>query len=535
MVAWGVAAVLIAAAFVLGMASVGDAVSGDVIDPGTPIESSQCAPCHLNVAEVKVPGLIFSHGNHLLVSCDGCHSRMPHRDGVTEKVPMEVCFACHGVAHGPQGDLATGKCQDCHTSSFKLRPRNHSATWAKKPHAENAKRSGVNSCMMCHEAPKDCDKCHARLKLDIPKMPAGYHSVLTEKPKGPSMKIYPNAPVTMAQCVYCHADLDAITPGRLIFAHSVHIQRNYRCEACHETFSHTGSGIQRPDMQSCYRCHGVYHNGKGLIADGQDCGKCHPKSFELVPADHTRKFRRGDHGKRANSDPAYCAMCHASQFCIGCHRGQKVSPNAPGKAVVPADHKKTKWKAEHGGIFMHGQGSCASCHTGDSCRRCHKTTMPHPVGWSVKHSPEPGVSSSDCNICHKDRSGCQKCHHEKVERGELIAANCTPCHKEMKQQPPTSIKNKTFAEHAVHFSVAKRSAVGAAPKDEPYTCAECHIGFYLRNTAATRKSAGGALLDAGHDVRLCYGCHGQLNYQNVQIAPWRGASLCLRCHSDLNL
>lgn len=37
-----------------------------------------------------------------------------------------------------------------------------------------------------------------------------------------------------------------------------------------------------------------------------------------------------------------------------------------------------------------------------------------------------------------------------------------------------------------------------------------------------------------HDMRVCYECHGALDYLNVLIAPYSGAELCLRCHTDLN-
>jgi len=58
------------------------------------------------------------------------------------------------------------------------------------------------------------------------------------------------------------------------------------------------------------------------------------------------------------------------------------------------------------------------------------------------------------------------------------------------------------------------------------------VGF-TTVTAATHNQD--ALKQAGHDVRLCYGCHGALDYRNVQIAPYPGASLCVRCHTDLNI
>ena len=111
--------------------------------------------------------------------------------------------------------------------------------------------------MMCHDAPKDCDECHEKKNLDIPKMPDTYVNILVRsRPRPPSVKIYPEGPTSMAQCIYCHPDLDAITPGRLIFAHGAHLQRNYECTVCHPEFGHTESGPRKPDMLSCYRCHG---------------------------------------------------------------------------------------------------------------------------------------------------------------------------------------------------------------------------------------------------------------------------------------
>ncbi len=529
---WGVAAIVLAAAFLLASARFSDAASEQVIDTAAPVtELAQCAPCHLNIGTVNEPGLVFSHGNHLLVSCDGCHDRLPHQSGNTDKVPMEQCFACHGVKHGPQGELATSECRACHTPSFDLRPSTHTKDWAKKPHVEASNRVGVNSCMMCHDAPKDCDKCHAKEAPGVPKMPNAYHSILYPRPAGPSIKMYPEGKVSMSQCVYCHPDLDAITPGRLIFAHADHLRRNYSCEACHQSFPHNENGAQRPDMLSCYRCHGLRHNGQGQVAT-EECDRCHPKKFNLKPANHTKAFVKGDHKKMADQQPEYCAMCHPSDFCVGCHRGLKVSPNAPGKPVIPTDHRKATWRTGHGSMYLAGDGACGSCHTDQSCKRCHKTVMPHPVGWIENHKPAPGIPASDCNVCHTDRSRCQKCHHNTVQRAELTAANCTPkptgtgCHPEMQKKPATSIQQKSFAEHAVHFNVAKK-------KGKPYTCDDCHIGF---GPASTTQNMGGSdLAAAGHDVRLCYGCHGSVDYLNRQIAPWPGAQLCIRCHNNMNL
>jgi hypothetical protein len=375
---------------------------------------------------------------------------------------------------------------------------------------------------MCHEASKDCDECHKRENVDVGDMPDSYHTVVTPRPKGPSIKIYPDGPVSMSQCVYCHPDLDEITPGRLIFAHAAHLQRNYSCESCHPSFAHNETGVEKPDMMSCYRCHGSYHNGKGLVAEGQDCYKCHPKSFEMMPTDHTQAFIKSDHSKRASSDPAYCSMCHAPQFCVDCHTGKSDSPNAPSGLVVPASHKKADWRPKHGGLYLDAQGACGACHDGPSCQVCHKTVLPHPAGWIEAHTPPSGIPNEDCYICHTDRNECQNCHHSEVRNAELIAKNCTPCHEEMKQQPPTAIKNKGFAEHAVHFNVDES-------KGKPYKCFECHVDF------GTSEAAQQLELQQGHDLRLCYDCHGALDPFNKQIAPYKGAALCIRCHTDIGV
>jgi len=95
----------------------------------------------------------------------------------------------------------------------------------------------------------------------------------------------------------------------------------------------------------------------------------------------------------------------------------------------------------------------------------------------------------------------------------------------MRTTPATAIKVSTIAEHAVHFNIAKKQG-------KPYKCEECHVGFGFQPVRATGVRAD---LDQGHDLRSCYRCHGALDYRNVLIAPYPGNSLCVRCHSDLNI
>jgi hypothetical protein len=213
------------------------------IDLTGEVDASQCAPCHLRIADALKPGLIFTHGNHLMVSCGACHVAMPHQNGKTNAPPMATCFNCHGIAHGPQGQLAVSKCSACHAPGFNLLPADHTKAWKGKPHAVKSWRS-VNACMMCHDAKKDCDVCHAKLNVrqadgkPVGPMPATYVPVIPPKLDRPSVVIYPDRPTSIGQCVYCHPDLDAFKKGSVIFAHADHLKRDYACTVCHPTFGH---------------------------------------------------------------------------------------------------------------------------------------------------------------------------------------------------------------------------------------------------------------------------------------------------------
>ena len=384
--------------------------------------------------------------------------------------------------------------------------------------------------MMCHNAPKDCDECHEKKNLGLPKMPDAYANILYETPNAARRsRSIPTGRRSMAQCIYCHPDLDAITPGRLIFAHAAHLQRNYKCTVCHPKFGHSES--RRRASRTC--CRAIAATGcstatQGLVA-GEECAKCHPKGFDLVPKNHTTAVQaRASTRRSPTEDPAYCAMCHKPEFCVDCHTGKGTTPNASPKPVIPKDHTDAQLAGSStASSSWPSRARAARATTGPSCQRCHKTPVPHPPNWIENHRPPAGIPASDCNICHRDRTKCQDCHHGSVKNGELIQRNCARgpgmkgCHVEMMQKPATAIKNKGFAEHAVHFDVKKT-------KGNPYHCYECHTDF--GSSASAQKIEA----QQGHDLRLCYSCHGALDPFNVQIAPYKGSSLCFRCHSDLN-
>lgn len=491
------------------------------VDLTAPPTSASCLPCHFRIAEGKQPGILFNHATHMSFECTACHAGNPHLSKGNPSPPMQLCFNCHGVQHGPQGELATGKCRECHTASFDLRPASHVKGWEGKAHADVGRTNGVNDCMMCHQAKKDCDACHIEKGVKVGPMPARYQPIYRKQPQQPSVTVYPSGKTTMGQCSQCHPDLDAFMPGKVIFEHAVHLEKNYACTACHKVGGHQGENIARPDMQTCYQCHGLSHSAAGQVATTQ-CDKCHPPEFDLKPKNHTATFVQTAHGKIADKDPSYCAMCHEIKFCNDCHSGKKVgSWMQAGQRIVPGDHKLSTWTSKHGKLFLNGKGMCSACHDGVFCTSCHTTPMPHPADWLSNHHG-PSVDRGDCKVCHVNRDSCQKCHHDKIRNAPLEAKTCNPCHDEMKQKPATAIKDKAFAEHAVHFDVKKK-------KGESYRCDDCHVDF------GSSKEAQNLEKQQGHDLRLCYSCHGALDLQSKPIAPWPGAELCKRCHSNLNL
>jgi hypothetical protein len=520
-IAAGAAALAVAVALAASAPESASAVVQPIILTA-PASAANCTPCHSQIGESRNPDIIFSHAKHILIDCTSCHVAPPHEGGVTVSPPMNTCFACHGLVHGASGELASGECETCHPAAFELRPTSHVETWAAEPHAV-ASRGGVNPCMLCHEAGPDCDTCHRDEKVEVGPMPPVYLNSIPSPAAQPTITVDPAVPVDIGQCAFCHNDIDDHEVPGLIFGHEVHLERAYECAVCHTAFPHGQEGTKRPPMRDCYRCHGLTHAAQGAVAPGE-CEACHTPDFELMPPDHTVKFRSGEHKETGEKDAALCATCHTASFCVPCHRGgAPLADGTTSKPVQPANHATAEWISDHGGPYLVGEGLCAICHDSASCTRCHQTKMPHPTSWQTGHADAAGLSSEDCKICHTNRTDCQTCHHASVRSADLVRENCIECHEEMKIEPAVDIKVAQLAEHAVHFDVAETK------RGEPYRCTDCHVSFGPLGIKVVNPNTG------PHDMRVCYDCHGGVDIQGIQIAPWAGSELCRRCHSDLNI
>ena len=523
-IAASMAAVLTAAMLTSPVSALAATTPLAPIDLNAPVHSgTQCMPCHATIASAKTPGHIFQHGSHMTLSCDACHWAPAHTGGVSILPPMQSCFNCHGLKHGGK-EVARSDCAVCHTKPrAELKPVGHVAGYAGKPHAAPSLKDS-NLCLMCHDAAY-CDDCHTKQSVNTPATQPEFIPLMPDKPRSPAITIRPDGLVTIGQCVQCHPDLDAYVPGRVIFAHATHLQKAFKCVDCHATFPHGPDTTARPSMPACYQCHGLTHARRGLVATDQ-CADCHPKSFTLMPTDHTTDFIATSHKTPANTSPEQCAMCHAADFCTDCHQGKPKTPGGkPRPQVVPASHLLPAFAGQHGKDFLAQKGACGSCHDSPSCERCHKTPMPHPADFTSSHALATKLDAQDCKVCHTDRQTCQECHHRALRGAELILKNCVACHPVMAQTPATGITPSMLAEHAVHFQVGVK-------RGRPYRCEQCHVGFgYI----AVQPVGVQPKLSQGHDLRSCYDCHGMLDYRNIQIAPYPGGSLCLRCHKDLNI
>jgi len=490
-----------------------------------PYEQTSCTPCHDRIAESRDPGLVFSHEVHGEVGCSDCHVRPPHEGGGTQGPPMETCFACHGLVHGPSGELASAACETCHTQAFDLRPADHIAGWDEQPHARAAERDDPTTCTMCHDAPTQCDACHRERGVDTPPVPPVYARTVPAPDARPAHVVRTAGSVTMGQCVFCHPDIDDDERDGLFFTHAVHVERDYACELCHEKFPHGQGAVDRPEMPSCYRCHGVQHSERGKVASSE-CRACHPPGFELLPADHTAAFVASAHGEPANERLLDCLTCHVSASCAECHRAEKRLPDGSYSAeVIPDDHDAAEWMSTHGEPFLlSGEATCSICHTNESCSRCHPTVMPHPTTWLSTHTSS-GFMPDDCDVCHTDRNWCQECHHDPDRSQKLLPENCVNCHPVMRSTPFSEIGVAKVAEHAAHFEVEDH--VG-----RPHRCDDCHVKL----TAARVQRTGQHSTEiGGHDIRICYECHGVRDSSGDLIAPWAGSDLCKRCHTGPNL
>ncbi|MCL4499858.1 MAG: hypothetical protein M1335_06430 [Chloroflexi bacterium] len=527
---------LVVAVVVLGASF----ATGDVtLPPGLsfstsgPVSASQCAPCHGNPGDFQSDKLIFKHAAHITLACGACHQEFPHSQTGLKKPAMDFCFTCHGMNHGEQGTIAERKCETCHPSTAPKVPADHTDEWKTSGH-KSASQEQLRTCEMCHK-PSECEDCHAAngvKKRDV----ATYifESVVPAMPNaGSAFSV--TAIVSMSQCAYCHPNIDGFNNSNLIFKHDVHLARSISCDRCHTSFPHntTAKGTTRkPPMQLCYGCHSVLHNGAKVASD--DCYACHPRSTNLVPANHTDEFKTSTHPNDAKKNLGQCEMCHQATFCANCHTAKGVVAKSHGMGKYSNGEVRAKWRKVHGQEATDKE-DCWVCHTQRYCDDCHQTEIPHAVTWLGTHGKLSMGKEKECDKCHQGETSCQDCHHGQVKTSRLTKQNCITCHplykndfrtifSEAEQAKAAAKANggqfsgddaryyRGYSVHAAHFEMTNT---------QPFSCERCH-GETIKQGAQYYSFK-----------ILCARCHGA--YANGKlIAKFEIPELCFRCHADMS-
>jgi ribosomal protein L31 len=290
------------------------------------VTSDKCTPCHLNFDAFKNPNLIFKHSYHILVRCQSCHFTWPHLPGKTIKPPMEVCFNCHGLYHGPKGIIAKSACPVCHVKPGV--PKTHTPKWKKKDH----KSANPRFCVTCHTA-SFCEDCHAR--ENIPPLPPESYRFPGFLPE-PSLYVEIN-PLKMGPkngCYACHADRKALKlakAGGKAFIDKEAMRASPHgdlyCVSCHYDFQY-----EPPEKIYPYK-----------YVAGLSCKNCHDEKKKIDHRKEYEVYRKSVHGRKLLEEGNFDAPT-----CASCHGGHDIK-----------DLRKKKERAE---FHLKGYDVCGKCH-----------------------------------------------------------------------------------------------------------------------------------------------------------------------------
>ncbi len=360
-----------------------------IIRLGDRVYGENCDPCHASIAQTDnyAGEIIFTHGYHQLVACSACHGRFPHRPEGTEKPTMKGCFDCHGLKHGPMGELARGHCEACHnTPRNRLRPAFHTPDWAKKPHVEPGEKRLQTQCMMCHDK-NGCTDCHDELGI----------------------RWDPGVPYTFDSdggCLSCHGDpyLTKISAGQpksyqvLGVEESAH--RDLTCQQCHRDYKYE----EGPDRTRLWN-----------VNAGLACRECHtsPAMFSEERAAEMAAIVE-EYDKSIHADALRDWMSGAVR--AGDKRGSTVQP--PTCADCHGGHYIQRLDTELARRVLHGSAY-------RMCARCHKAEYDSYDDYYHGAAYKRGASDAPaCWECHGSHDIRPTSDPESLMSSQNMAATC---------------------------------------------------------------------------------------------------------------
>lgn len=358
------------------------------------VDGAACtALCHGNIAITKnyASAIKFSHGNHIMVQCSGCHPRFPHRKTGTERPTMKGCFDCHGLRHGSMGIIAKDQCDACHvTPKWRLRPAFHTADWAQKPHVKPSNDGLNSSCMMCHKS-EDCTVCHEQKSIDwTPKTGWEYDSKDgCQACHGSSALLKQSGGATKSFQV---ADIDE----------SVH--RDTTCQQCHPDYRYD----DKPGATKLWN-----------VNAGIACGTCHQSSDKPELRDPVALYEQSTHAKKVREgdyESATCGSCHGGHFIYS------AQSEAGAERMQASAYRTCARCKQHGDDYdtyddyYHGKAYKAGAPDAPACWQCHESHKILPAADPASSVAEKNVGAT----CGQE--GCHKGATEKFgnDAGGLI-------------------------------------------------------------------------------------------------------------------
>jgi hypothetical protein len=313
---------------------------------------------------------------------------------------MKGCFDCHGLAHGPAGELATGKCDACHkTARSNLRPAFHTYDWAQKPHVDPANKEFNTRCARCHE-PATCTECHDAKGIRWrPEKGWAYDS--------------------SEGCLRCH---DSALLQKLAATGNKSFQvsgidesahRDFTCQQCHSDFRYDGKPAGSKlwtvnASQGCIDCHTDPQTG-----DPEKDKKLAAAVAAYQKSVHATAFTR----EQPNFKSATCGSCHGGHFIY-----RLDSPYNKERMHQSAYRVCARCKDSHGDEYdsyndaYHGKAYKKGDSTAPACWDCHEAH-------TVLNSDDP-KSTVYLNNRGKTcgRTGCHNGSSQKfgTESGNLI-------------------------------------------------------------------------------------------------------------------
>ncbi|GAB4277964.1 MAG: hypothetical protein Kow0056_09790 [Coriobacteriia bacterium] len=407
-----VAILVVAAAPALGV---------EIETEGT-VFKEKCNPCHGRIAESRSSEIIFSHAYHVLIDCSSCHTQFPHRPEGTQTPKMRECWNCHGLFHGPMGELATGQCDQCHrTPREDLRPEFHTRDWAEAPHVEPGRNQLQTLCMMCHDQAW-CEDCHE--DEDIVWIPDQEYAFDTED-----------------GCLACHAN-EGLTKASAGGIRSFQVtgledsaHRDLTCQQCHPDFKYV-EGLDATnlwDVNAGLACMGCHERDETKQAVEEQGELAYDSEGAATSAGLVDAYRDSVHGQElaaANYDAATCSSCH------GGHAIKRLDTEAAQREIHQSAYRVCarchldEWESFDD--YYHGAAYKAGAPDAPACWDCHGDHYILPSS-----DPKSYVSDEHKpNSCGGDYAGGRNCHADSTEQFVEQAGDLIHQKQETRQENP---------------------------------------------------------------------------------------------------